>query len=162
MLKDRIKLVRSSLPGKVTQEQFARMLGTTRPAIASYERGAIVPKEHMLKLICKEFNISEEWLKEGVGDMQAQNENTCIDEIQVISNLPADCKSLIECYLSMPLPAQKILLAMAKELKNNDIRKLYLYGRAPELDEADREDILLKLQILESKLIAEKEANRIK
>lgn len=162
MLKDRLKLVRSSLPGKITQEQFARMLGTTRPAIASYERGAIIPKEHILKLICKEFQISEEWLKNGTGEMHTQNENSCLDEVKGISNLPADCQTLVEYYLSMEAPSQKILLSIAKELKKSDLPRLYLSCRAPGLKESDREDILRKMQKLEAKLIAEKEENHIK
>lgn len=159
MLKDRIKLVRSNLPGKITQEQFARMIGTTRPAIASYETGAIIPKEHILKLICKEFQINETWLKDGIGEMHAYNDNNCLDEMKVISNLPADCQTLLNYYLAMELPFQHILLSIAKELKNNDIQKLYLHCRAPQLNDSDRKDILIKMQDYEAKLIAEKEAS---
>jgi len=162
MLKDRLKLVRSTLPGKVTQEQFAKMLGTTRPAIASYEIGAIKPKEHILKLICKEFRINEAWLKDGIGDMQDSNENNCLDEMKIISKLPADCQTLLEYYMAMELPFQKILLSIAKELKNNDMRMLYLYCRAPELSENDRKEILSKMKTYEAKLIAEKKASHSK
>ena len=162
LLKDRIKLVRTSLPGKITQEQFARMLGTSRPAITNYERGAVVPKDHFLKLICKEFHINESWLKDGLGEMRSHDDSTCLDKVKAISGLPAECHKLIDYYLSMEPPVQKTLLAMARELKNNDIHRYYLYCRAPWLDEADREDILKKMQIVESDLIAEKEANRFR
>jgi len=160
MLKDRLKLVRSSLPGQITQEQFARMLGTTRPAITNYERGVITPKDSFLKLICKEFQISEEWLRDGIGDMHAHSDNSCLAEVKAISTLPADCQTLVDYYLSMEPTSQKILLSIAKELKNNDLPRLYLSCRAPGLKESDREDILRKMQTLEAKLIAEKEENR--
>ena len=58
MLKDRLKQVRKNLPGKVTQEQFAKILGTTRSAIATYETGSVVPKDQFLKLISKEFQLT--------------------------------------------------------------------------------------------------------
>ncbi|TYZ20208.1 helix-turn-helix domain-containing protein [Selenomonas ruminis] len=162
MLKDRLKLVRTSLPGNITQKQFAQMMGTTRPVITNYERGVITPKEVFLKLVCKEFQISEDWLLYGIGDMHVHNENNCLDEIMAISTLPNDCQTLIDYYLSMEATSQKILLSIAKELKNNDLPRLYLSCRAPGLKESDREDILKKMQSLEAKLIAEKESNHIK
>ena len=49
-LKDRIRLIRKQA-AKLTQEKFADVLGTTRPAIASYELGKVVPSDTLIQLI---------------------------------------------------------------------------------------------------------------
>lgn len=66
-LKERIKDLRNSL--KLTQQKFADRLGLKRQTIAAYEIGNIVPSDSTLLLICKEFNVSEEWLRYGTGEM---------------------------------------------------------------------------------------------
>lgn len=67
-MKERIKYIRSHL--ELTQQKFADRLGLKRQTIAAYEIGNIEPSDSTLLLICKEFNINEDWLRTGKGDMQ--------------------------------------------------------------------------------------------
>lgn len=53
----------------LTQQEFANRLGTTRNNIAGYEVGRRSPSEAVISLICKTFNVSEEWLRTGNGEM---------------------------------------------------------------------------------------------
>ena len=78
MLKDRIKAVRLSIreKPKVSQSEFADLLGTTRPAIASYEIGKVVPSDTFIQLVCSKFNVNEGWLRTGVGEMFLETEST--------------------------------------------------------------------------------------
>ena len=69
-LKERIKKARKSA-GYKSQSAFAEYLGTTRPAIASYETGAVVPNDVFLQLMATKLNISYEWLKYGTGEQTA-------------------------------------------------------------------------------------------
>lgn len=64
---DRIKLLRQSL--KMTQQEFADKLHIKRGAIANYEVGRNVPADSVIALICKEFDVSEIWLRTGEGAM---------------------------------------------------------------------------------------------
>ena len=64
---ERIKELRKSL--KMTQQEFADRLNIQRGSIASYETGRISPSNATVSLICKELNVSEEWLRNGTGDM---------------------------------------------------------------------------------------------
>lgn len=66
-LKEQIKELRKHLG--LTQQKFADRLGLKRQTIAAYEIGNIEPSDSTLLLICKEFNINEEWLRTGNGDM---------------------------------------------------------------------------------------------
>lgn len=67
-MKERIKKIRNSLG--LTQQKFADRLGLKRQTIAAYEIGNIEPSDSTLLLICKEFNINEEWLRYGNGEMK--------------------------------------------------------------------------------------------
>lgn len=63
----RLKKLRSNL--NLSQEAFGRKLGVGKTAISKLELGENKISKPMIKLICKEFNVSSAWLKEGVGDM---------------------------------------------------------------------------------------------
>ncbi len=67
MIKDRIKLVRKK--AGLTQEQFAKKIGTVQNTITGYETGRRNPSGSAITLICKEFNVNENWLRYGQGDM---------------------------------------------------------------------------------------------
>ena len=69
-LKDRIKLVRSKT--KMTMEKFGNQLGVSKSAINLLEKGVNTPSEQSIKAICREFNISEDWLRSGEGEMYTQ------------------------------------------------------------------------------------------
>lgn len=64
---ERIKEIRKAL--EMTQKDFGARVGITPSAITKIELGVSNPSERLLRLICHEFNVSESWLVEGVGDM---------------------------------------------------------------------------------------------
>ena len=66
-MNDRIKHVRSS--AKMTQQEFADKIGIKRNTVALYETGKSGISDAVVKLICKEFNVSESWLRTGEGEM---------------------------------------------------------------------------------------------
>lgn len=66
-MNDRIKKVRKALD--LTQQKFADRLGMKQNTIATYEMGRAVPSDPTIKSICREFNVSETWLRTGEGEM---------------------------------------------------------------------------------------------
>lgn len=66
-MKNRIKLLRKELG--LTQEKFAERLSMKRNTIANYEIGRNEPIDAVISLICKEYNVNEEWLRTGKGDI---------------------------------------------------------------------------------------------
>lgn len=76
---ERIKNVRDSLD--ITQAVFAEKLGTARNTIANYEIGRREPMEATIKAICREFNVSYDWLKYGTGEMFDSVPETLVDEL---------------------------------------------------------------------------------
>jgi transcriptional regulator with XRE-family HTH domain len=64
---ERIKNVRNTL--KLTQQEFADRIGCSRSGFANYESGRNEPINPVISAICREFNVSETWLRTGEGDM---------------------------------------------------------------------------------------------
>ena len=66
-MNERIKALRKEL--NLTQQEFADRLNIKRGAVANYEIGRNEPIDAVVSLICKTFNVSEEWLRNGSGEM---------------------------------------------------------------------------------------------
>lgn len=64
---ERIKKLRKDLD--LTQQKFGERLGIKGNTVAQYELGRNEPIDAVLSLICKEFNVNEDWLRTGVGNM---------------------------------------------------------------------------------------------
>lgn len=64
---DRIKLLRKTL--NLTLEKFGEKLCVTKVAISNIENGHRNLTDQMLRAICREFNVNEEWLRTGEGEM---------------------------------------------------------------------------------------------
>lgn len=61
----RVKIIRDSI--KMTMEEFGSRLGVTRSAISNIEKGNRGVTEQMSRAICREFGVSEIWLRTGQG-----------------------------------------------------------------------------------------------
>ena len=66
-MNNRIKLLRKTL--NQTLETFAQKLGVTRSTMSRIENGKISVTNQMFVSICREFNVNEEWLRNGTGEM---------------------------------------------------------------------------------------------
>ena len=64
---ERIKAIRRAVG--CTQQEFADRLGLKRNTIATYEIGKAVPSDRTISDICREFRVSEVWLRTGEGEM---------------------------------------------------------------------------------------------
>ena len=67
LLKERIKELRKTLD--LTLEEFGNKIGVTKTTISRIENGVNSVTNQMLTSICREFNVNEEWLRTGEGDM---------------------------------------------------------------------------------------------
>ena len=67
-MKNRIKEIRTM--NKMTQVEFGDKIGVKGNTITNYENGLRNPSESVIKSICREFGINEEWLRYGTGEMK--------------------------------------------------------------------------------------------
>lgn len=66
-MKDQLRKLRKTLD--MTQQDFAQKIGTTANVLTNYETGRRNPSNSVVNNICKTFNVSEEWLRTGEGEM---------------------------------------------------------------------------------------------
>lgn len=64
---ERVREIRKSL--NLTLEKFGEKLGVGKTAISNIEVGNRNLTDQMLRSICREYSVSEEWLKNGTGEM---------------------------------------------------------------------------------------------
>lgn len=62
---ERLKKLRKSLD--LTQQELADRIGMKRNTIANYESKRNEPSTAVISLICREFNVNEDWLRNGTG-----------------------------------------------------------------------------------------------
>lgn len=66
-MKARIQKVRKARG--LTQEDFGKAIGLTKNFISLVETGGRIPSDRTISDICREFNVNEQWLRTGEGEM---------------------------------------------------------------------------------------------
>lgn len=66
-MKDRIKAIRKHY--NLTQTEFGDRIGVKGNTITNYENDLRNPSDAIIVSICREFNVNEDWLRSGTGDM---------------------------------------------------------------------------------------------
>ena len=64
---EKVKLIRKEK--NMTLEQFGKKVGVTKQTISRIENGINALTEQMILSICREFNVNEDWLRTGEGEM---------------------------------------------------------------------------------------------
>jgi HTH-type transcriptional regulator/antitoxin PezA len=67
---ERIKKLRKTLD--LTQQEFADRIGVKRNTVGQWEIGRNAITDQIIFSICREFNVNEDWLRTGVGEMFEQ------------------------------------------------------------------------------------------
>ena len=98
-MKERIKAVRKAL--KLNQKEFAERLGMQSTALSMIEVGDNTLTEKNIRLICMTFNVDENWLRSGKGEMFTAS--------------PYE-KEFFEIYGNLLPEIQESLLRLAKDL----------------------------------------------
>lgn len=122
-MKDRIKSLRTELG--YTQEEFAKKLGLARNSIANYEIGRREPTNAIITSICREFNVNEDWLRNGTEPMHLPEGDKLESYLAKISKgNDAFIKEIIEVYMELDecskQALKKIAEAMAKKHKERE------------------------------------------
>ena len=73
-MNNRVKEIR--IAHNLNQVDFGQRIGLSKFAISNYENGKQSITDRSIADICREFNINEEWLRNGTGDMfKPKNDN---------------------------------------------------------------------------------------
>lgn len=125
LLNNRIKQLRKELG--LTQEKFGEKLGLKKNSISQIENGINSLTEQLLLSVCREFNVSEKWLRTGEGEMFIPVPEE--DEVAAyVEDLLADngenelynlIKSIMRTYNELSPKSQEVLRDASKKLVEN-------------------------------------------
>lgn len=97
ILGKRVLEVRKTLG--LSQEAFGAKIGMGRSAISKIEKGENELTEKNIKLICKQFGVSKEWVLTGKGEMRA-DETSFIEAIMgSLGEIDPMDQEIIKTYL---------------------------------------------------------------
>ena len=116
----RIAEVRKAV--NLTQEKFAAQLGLSRNFLWMIEKGDRVPRDRTIADICREFNVNENWLRTGEGEMfNPQDEKLAA----FVGSLVADDsepfkRRMVELLADLTPEEWKLLEKMAERLTKKE------------------------------------------
>lgn len=113
-MKERIRKIRRDL--NLTQQEFAERIGIKRNTVANYETGRNEPVDAVISLICREFNINEEWLRYGTGDRRAADKSNELDALVMKYGLSDADQVLIEKYISLKPKSRDTIIQFISEV----------------------------------------------
>jgi len=96
---ERIKELRNALG--LTQPQFGERMNATQNTIGRYEVNIVTPSSAAISLICRVFNVNENWLRTGEGEMFIEKDETLLAKLSAEYHLGADDVALITAYLQL-------------------------------------------------------------
>lgn len=87
MIGDRIKEIRKIK--KMNQIEFGEKIGVKQSSMASYENSSRQPVDAVIRSICREFNVSEAWLRDGIGEpfVEKSNREQIIGYLDMLSDV---------------------------------------------------------------------------
>lgn len=159
-MKERLKKLRKALD--LTQQEFADRIGISRGNIATYETREGSPGNSVINLICREFNVSETWLRTGEGEMFM--ERTRDDELaafmnELLAEESADFRRRLVTALSRLKPEQwEALEAVALELMKDPAAPAFAPAHIPTIEEEARAEAAQQARLIYQQILSEKRA----
>ena len=121
----RIKYLRKDIL-HITQAEFATKIKVSRSNLTSIETARISVTDRVVNDICNTFSINEIWLRNGSGDMFADNKKNLIEKANELLNLDETESLFLSAYLqlkdderkNLKQSLKKIIASIAAETKN--------------------------------------------
>ncbi|MFR5122284.1 MAG: helix-turn-helix domain-containing protein [Neglectibacter timonensis] len=116
-LSKRLVKIRETL--KISQDELGTKIGISRFSVSNYESGKRNITERVIKDICREFDVNEEWLRTGEGEMFVElPEGTELGKYiaDVIGGEDDFIKNIIISYMKLDEKNQKIIRDFVKSL----------------------------------------------
>lgn len=116
----RIAEVRKAV--NLTQEKFAAQLGLSRNFLWMIEKGDRIPSDRTIADICREFNVNENWLRTGEGEMfNPQDEKLAAFVGSLVSDDSEPFKRrMVELLADLTPEEWKLLEKMAERLTKKE------------------------------------------
>lgn len=130
MISNRVKEIRTNLG--LNQSDFAEKIGIKQAGLSAIEKGIRNVTDRVISDICREFNVNEEWLRDGKGEMFIEPDTFSLDEYlkqRKVSELEAD---IVKAYFDIPFDKRQELI---ENFKTNLIKKEKINETSCTIDE---------------------------
>lgn len=117
-MNDRISQVRKHF--SLTQKEFGEKIGgLSANYVWMIEKGQRIPSDRTIGDICREFKVSETWLRTGEGEMFIQlNEDQ--ELLEVLADLQVDeenpVRDLLVCYWQLEENEKKVIKKLLRKM----------------------------------------------
>lgn len=98
-MNERLKKLRTALG--LSGEKFGEKIGLSRMAISNLENNKYNITEQTIISICREYNVNEEWLRNGEGEMFIETKESFLENISKQYSLDDLDIKIIESYLNL-------------------------------------------------------------
>ncbi len=110
----RIKKLRKALD--LTQQVFAEKIGLKQNSIALIESGKRNISDQAVLSICREFNVNEEWLRTGSGEMFRAAPSSALDALSKEYGLSNAAYVMVEKFVNLKPEAQETIFNYVREV----------------------------------------------
>lgn len=117
-MNERIKQLRKALG--LTQQEFAERVGIKRNAVANYETGRNEPIGSVVNLICNEYNVNPDWLRDGTGEMFIDPATFSLDEYAQANKLTKTEISIIRGFMELDPGVRSAIYDIFKKAFSSD------------------------------------------
>lgn len=118
-MNERIRMLREDK--EMTRAAFGQRLGVSGDVINNLERGRVEIKDHIVKLICAEYGVNEEWLRDGKEPMYIEPETFNLDEFARARGASDLELKVVKAYFELDPDIRKMLIEHFKtELTDNN------------------------------------------
>lgn len=107
MIGDRIKTLRKAL--HLTQQKFGDRIGLKQNSVALIEAGRET-SDQTIFAICREFRVSEDWLRTGEGEMFILTPSTVVDQLCEEYDLDGAARVVLEKFITLPPEEQEVII----------------------------------------------------
>lgn len=118
---ERIKYLRKNIL-KLSQEDFSKKLGLSRSNIGNIEVGRINVTDRVVADISTQYNVNEEWLRNGTEPMFIEPDTFSLDEFLKQRNATDIEIDIIKTYFNMPEDLRNGLIDYFKNQVLSNIR----------------------------------------
>ena len=146
-INDRIRELRKDKG--LTMEQFGEVIGLTKATVSRLESGAVSATEQTVKSICREFGVSEVWLRTGEGQMLDDAADSILDRLAAEYHLDDRKRAILTAFLKLSPADQDAILRYVNGITD----ELALQQPANDVSDIDAE-----VEAYRQELLAQKKA----
>ncbi|PBD95644.1 hypothetical protein BGV09_06440 [Clostridioides difficile] len=105
-MNERLKLIR--LYFNLSQKNFGSRLTIAQNYLSNIEKGYRNVTDKIIKITCFEFNINEEWLRTGIGNMFTKQDDI-LQKVAIEYNLEESDIEIFRNYLKLSKEERKVI-----------------------------------------------------